>query len=181
MSDDMMSAGSTVMSTEEFERRMREAEERRMREAEARRAFASETLDSRSVPAANARPTGGLPYGLPPAPKRARRVSPPIDMGTYDENYAGWCIVFDLDVGLQAYEVLAQAQDANGVESLKLMREWMAQVVLAWNFTVTELNGEQRPMRQPSEGGIVECPPAVLNSVASAFGDALKPVKSVDK
>lgn len=117
---------------------------------------------------------------LPPAPLRLRRYSLPVDMGEYDEEYRGWFIVFDLDTGLDTYETLAAAQDAGGgVESLKLMREWAAQVIVKWNFPMIDREtGENKPMPQPSDGGIRYCPAALLLPLAEAFGEALTPPKA---
>lgn len=121
-----------------------------------------------------------LPFGMRPPPARRRRVSPPIDLGQFDSNFEGWQVVFDLDIGLEAYEKLALARDAatGGVESLKLMREWMQDVLVAWNFPVADFDGGMSAMRQPRDGGVKDCPPAVLGAIAQAFGEAITPPKS---
>lgn len=143
----------------------------------------SQLMTAASVAAAIAPVTSAprLPFNMQPAPARARRVSPPIDLGPYDENYAGWCVVFDLDTGLDSYEKLAasQAPGTNGIESIKLMREWMEEVVLAWNFISVALDGTVSLMPQPKDGGAAACPPGALGAIASAFADSLKPAKSL--
>ncbi len=118
-----------------------------------------------------------LPYGMRPAPAVAPRVSAPVDLGTWNPVYTGWCVVFDLGVELDMYQTIRAAQSAeSGLDTALAMLSFLESVVVAWNFTKTDAHGVTRALPQPREGGAALCPQEVLLCIARAFGEVVMSV-----
>lgn len=117
----------------------------------------------------------GLPFNMQPAPI-VRRASEPIDLGEFDETYAGWMIVLDMAVPLEANDIIAVAADASekmGPRN-KAVEDWLERVAIAWNFT--DENGASLP--QPRDGGAKLCPQTLIEPISLAIAKVIQPKKA---
>ncbi len=113
--------------------------------------------------------------GLPPAPLR-RAASPPIDLGEFDPDYAGWLVIIDLSLPLSANEIAARSTD----DSLSMQQrmestyEYISLAVREWNFVRAEIDDEGNEVAVPLPGPREPDGPRSLPQ--SVFGPLLKAI-----
>lgn len=106
--------------------------------------------------------------------------SAPIDLGAYSEGeYAGWQVVFNLDVEWRLYHRMQAMQGAWTEESAALLRGWLQLICVAWNFTARNRQNQLCLLPQPAQGGLLFCPQDVLSVVSHAFLDIVQPSKQL--
>lgn len=96
-----------------------------------------------------------LPFAMDPAPPAEEKVSDVVDLGTVDKAFRGWKVVFNLsiDLGVQSLLEVVSDKNAKPLERTHAAKQWMKEVIVAWNFTrKTDQGIEQLP--QPKDGGI---------------------------
>ncbi len=121
-----------------------------------------------------------LPFGMQPAPIRKDAAKYlPVDLGQYDPDLAGWCVIYDPGAPIMLIVELADVMaDSNAVPKARMqaMQEYLAAVLVAWNFT--RIAGDSvETLPQPRDGGAIHCPQHALKAIGQGFADAIKPPK----
>lgn len=121
-----------------------------------------------------------LPYGMRPAPIRkdtARFV--PTDLGRYDPDLDGWCVVYDPGAPIMLVAELAEVMadtHASNLDRVRAMQQYLDAILVAWNFT--RIVGDAlEALPQPRAGGAAHCPQHALKAIGQGFADAVKPPK----
>lgn len=120
-----------------------------------------------------------LPYGMKPAPAKAPRRSRPVDLGGFSEGeWAGYCIVFNLDVELGLYDVFKGLEDTKGVEAMDRMRHYLASICVAWNLVYTAEDGKATfLLPQPQDNGMGYVKQDLIGVIGKAFAEVMKAPK----
>lgn len=122
-------------------------------------------------------PPAHLPYGLLPAEPRAPDYKI-VDLGEFDSDWAGFKIVFDLDleIGVEELGQIAQDQEGHtGLERSEAQFLFLEATLLAWNFTRRTPAGDVEALPQPREGGVRKLTISQTSALMRAFSAAYSP------
>lgn len=128
---------------------------------------------------AYATPEDQLPAGLTPAPSKPPRLSAPVDLGPFsDGEYAGWMIIFRLDVEIGVYDAFEDIDARGGLAAFPALKQWVASIAAGWNFTLTDDVGNVSLVPQPVHGGARWLSQQLIDVVGRAYAATIRPSKN---